>query len=386
MKIAFISTMRGLPWGGSEELWFDAAKEAVRQGHQVFVSVGHWGKSAAQMETMRNLGIQIHFQEPSRRNLQKSDIVGRVRAKAKQIIGGEGFDFLPAAKFQPDVICVSQANTYDIMRFPNLRDFLEKQAIPYAVVCHGHEDVPLPDDDLRRLTKTHFEKAVWVGFVAQSLINSAERHLAATIGNGFVVRNPVNLASTDEVPFPLLEKTAHFAVVGRLESYQKGHDILFEALSDKKWKGRDWQLNIAGEGVHLQYLQELAEHYKIAGKIKFLGQISNIRNLWAENHLLLLPSRYEGTPLTLVEAMLCARPAVVTNIAGNCEWIGDGLNGFVAEAPNAASIGKALEAAWEKRLQWKTLGAAARQTALEKYPENSGAVLLDLLINRNNLK
>lgn len=386
MKIAFISTMRGLPWGGSEELWFDAAKEAVRRGHQVFVSVGHWGKAAAQMEMLRNLGVQIHFQELSRRSLQKSDVVGRVKAKVKQVIGGESFDFLPAAKFQPDVICVSQANTYDIMRFPNLREFLEKQKIPYAVVCHGHEDVPLPDDDLRRLTKEHFEKAVWVGFVAQSLINSAERHLAASIANGFVVRNPVNLASTDEVPFPPLEKTAHFAVVGRLESYQKGHDILFEALADEKWRKRDWQLNIAGEGAHWQYLRELAEHYKIADKIKFLGQVSNIRNLWAENHLLLLPSRYEGTPLTLVEAMLCARAAVVTNVAGNCEWIADNLNGFVAEAPNAVSIGKALEAAWENRPQWKMLGAAARQTALEKYPENSGAVLLDLLMSDNNLK
>lgn len=373
--------MRGNAWGGSEELWFEAATEAVKQGHKVLASVGHWGKSAPKLQTLEKSGVIIHFQTPSRRNLQKSDVVGRLGAKLKQIAGGEGYTFLPVAKFQPDVICISQANTHDLPRFPNLRDFLEKQKISYAVVCHGHEDIPLAEDEARRLTKIHFENALWVGFVAQSLIGSVERHLASSVANGFVIRNPVNLANTAEIPFPPLEKTVNFASVGRLESYQKGQDILFEALSGEKWQNRNWQLSLAGAGPHLTYLQELAKHYKIREKVKFLGQVSDIRKLWAQNHLLLLPSRYEGTPLTLVEAMLCARPAVVTDVAGNCEWIKNEVNGFVAEAPSAKSFGKALEAAWERRFQWQEMGAVARRTALQQYPENSGAVLLNLLTN-----
>lgn len=383
MRIAFISTMRGIAWGGSEELWFEAATEAAERGHEVLASVGHWGRGASKLQTLEKLGVRIHFQTPSRRNLQKSDVVGRLGAKIKQITGGEGYSFLPIAKFQPDVICVSQANTHDIPRFPHLRDFLIKQNAPYAVVCHGHEDVPLSEDEARYVTKAHFEKAIWVGFVARALLSSTERHLAASIKNGIVVRNPVNLSNTSEMPFPAPNKIVRFACVARLESYQKGQDVLFEALSGEGWRNRAWQLSLAGEGPHLNYLQELAEHYGIKDKVKFLGQVSDVRRLWAEHHLLLLASRYEGTPLSIVEAMLCARPAVVTDVAGNCEWVKDEVNGFVAETPSAKSFEKALERAWTRRSEWEELGKIARRTALQQYPPNPGAVLLDLLTNPN---
>lgn len=379
MRIAFISTMRGNAWGGSEELWFDAATEAVRHGHEVAASVGHWGKVSPKLQMLEKAGVKVHFQSPGRRNLSKSNIVGRLSGKFNQIIGGEGYIFSPVAKFQPDVICVSQANTHDIPRFPHLRDFLDRQKVPYAVVCHGHEDIPLSYDAARHLTKDHFAKALWVGFVAESLIGSVERHLASAVSNAFVIRNPVNLPDTAAIPFPSMEETVHFAIVGRLESYQKGQDILFEALAGEQWKTRRWRLSLAGEGPHLIYLQELAAHYGIEKKIEFLGQVSDLRRLWAEHHLLLLPSRYEGTPLTLVEAMLCGRSAVVTDVAGNCEWIEDRVNGFVAEAANAKSIGEALERAWEERESWREMGAAARQKALAQYPKNAGAVLLKLL-------
>jgi glycosyltransferase involved in cell wall biosynthesis len=379
MRVAFISTMRGCAWGGSEELWFEAAKEAVKQGHEVFASVGHWGKTAPKLHILESLGVKLHFQGVSRRNLQSTDIIGRLGAKIKQMTKGEGYDFAPIGIFKPDVICISQANTQDAPRFPHLRDFLDRQNSPYIVICHGHEDIPFSEDEGRRATKLYFEKAFRVGFVAQALINSIERHLADSVPNGFVIRNPVNLSNTFEIPFPSTVETIRFAGVGRLESYQKGQDILFEALSGENWRNRNWQLSLAGEGPHLVYLQDLAKHYGIGDKVKFLGQVSDISKLWSEHHLLMLPSRYEGTPLTLVEAMLCARPAVVTDVAGNCEWVTDEVNGFVAAAPSAKSIGEALERAWNKKSHWKEMGAVARTTALKQYPENSGAVLLDLL-------
>ena len=376
--------MRGCPWGGSEELWFEAAKEAVKQGHDVIASVGHWGKSAPKLQVLEKLGVNLHFQSLSRRNLQQSDIVGRLGAKLKQMTKGEGYDFMPIADFKPDIICINQANTHDIPRFPHLREFLFNQKCPYTVICHGHEDIPFSDDEARHQTNTYFKNAVWVGFVAQALINSIERHLASSVSNGFVIRNPVNLSNISEVDFPSIEKTIRFASIARLESYQKGQDVLFEALSGENWRNRYWSLSLAGEGPHLMYLQDLAKHYGIENKVEFLGQVANISQLWSENHILLLPSRYEGTPLTLVEAMLCARPAVVTDVAGNCEWITNEVNGFVADAPTAKSIGKALNRAWEKMDQWAGMGVAARRTALEQYPENSGAVLLNLLVNALN--
>jgi len=76
--------------------------------------------------------------------------------------------------------------------------------------------------------------------------------------------------------------------------------------------------------------------------------------------MLVLPSRYEGLPLALVEAMWCGRPALVTDVGGNAELCLDGKTGFVAEAPVVSSVARALERAWSERHDWFRLGQAGR--------------------------
>src|SRR4029450_7098540 len=114
-------------------------------------------------------------------------------------------------------------------------------------------------------------------------------------------------------------------------------------------------------------------------RTEFLGHVEDIRALWAENHLLVLPSRAEGTPLALVEAMLCGRPAVVTDVGGNAEWIAEPETGFVAEAPTAKSFGAALERAWQARDHWQKLGMQAHNKASQKFDSSSGRSLLNVV-------
>ena len=99
------------------------------------------------------------------------------------------------------------------------------------------------------------------------------------------------------------------------------------------------------------------------------------------NHLLVLPSRAEGTPLALVEAMLCGRPAVITDVGGNAEWIADGRTGFVAEAASARSFGATLERAWLARADWQKMGLQARDVALIKFDRSAGKSLLTVLLD-----
>jgi glycosyltransferase involved in cell wall biosynthesis len=110
--------------------------------------------------------------------------------------------------------------------------------------------------------------------------------------------------------------------------------------------------------------------------VELVGHVSDIRALWAENHLLVLASRLEGTPLALVEAMLCGRPAVVTDVGGNTEWVDDGQTGWVAEAGSARHVGAALERAWSAAAEWETVGRRAREIALAQYDPRPGETLL----------
>jgi glycosyltransferase involved in cell wall biosynthesis len=94
----------------------------------------------------------------------------------------------------------------------------------------------------------------------------------------------------------------------------------------------------------------------------------------------LMPSRCEGTPIALVEAMLCARPAVVTDIGGNAEWISEPRNGFVAEAPSPSSFGAAMERAWRARDSWEEIGLNAHRDAAEMYDPEPGRTIMQMLV------
>ena len=79
--------------------------------------------------------------------------------------------------------------------------------------------------------------------------------------------------------------------------------------------------------------------------------------------------------------MLCGRPAVVTDVGGNAEWIDDEQTGFVAEAPTAKSFGAALERAWLVQADWQQMGIQGRQKALIKFDKSAGKSLLKILLD-----
>ncbi|MDX2240840.1 MAG: glycosyltransferase [Leptolyngbyaceae cyanobacterium bins.302] len=236
----------------------------------------------------------------------------------------------------------------------------------------------MPDQKLRAAAALLFEQAAQVLFVAEHNLKTAERQLARSLPNAQVVRNPVNLTDHNVVPW-CSSSTVQFANVARLEVGFKGQDILFEALSRDVWRDRSWQLNLYGGGNDRPYIESLCQYYNLSDRVNIVGHVHDVRAIWAENHLLVLPSRREGTPLALVEGMLCGRPAVVTDVGGNAEWIEEGVTGFIAEAPTADSISKALERAWQVQASWQQMGLTAHNTAIYNFDPNPGQSLLQII-------
>ena len=103
-------------------------------------------------------------------------------------------------------------------------------------------------------------------------------------------------------------------------------------------------------------------------RVDFRGFTDDVERVWAEHHALVLPSRHEGMPLAVVEAMLCGRVCIVTDVAGNTEFIEDGVTGFVAPAPTAPLVREVLERAWDRRGEWRQIGAAAARAVRERVP------------------
>lgn len=81
-----------------------------------------------------------------------------------------------------------------------------------------------------------------------------------------------------------------------------------------------------------------------------------------------MPSRFEGLPLAMVEAMLCARTVVATDVAGHSEVIEDGLTGFLAASPTVPALLEALERLWVKRAEVEEMGQVAARRIRQLVP------------------
>jgi glycosyltransferase involved in cell wall biosynthesis len=170
-------------------------------------------------------------------------------------------------------------------------------------VCQFNSDIYFPVDKRDNAVQL-YHQAKKVAFVSKHNLNLAERQIAERISNALVIQNPVNLADHNYISFPSQTKI-NIACVARLEIAFKGQELLFEALSSPEWHERNWQCNLYGSGPDEDYLRSLAIYYNINDRIHFQGHIPNVQSIWADNKILVLPSRGEGTPLALIEAMIC---------------------------------------------------------------------------------
>ena len=132
-------------------------------------------------------------------------------------------------------------------------------------------------------------------------------------------------------------------------------------------------------GVSLLIPGMLIALYGLGEKVRIAGFESDIRKIWADHEMLVLPSVSEGTPISLIEAQICGRPALVTRVDGNPEWVEEGKTGFLAEAPTVHHLRLALERAWENRHRWREMGEAAREACLAKRDPDPAGSLLRLL-------
>jgi glycosyltransferase involved in cell wall biosynthesis len=123
-------------------------------------------------------------------------------------------------------------------------------------------------------------------------------------------------------------------------------------------------------------LERLAQRLRLADRVVFEGHVADVEKIWSLNHVLVMPSRIEGLPLAVIEAMLCGRPVVATDVAG-AEVVEYGVTGFLAGAPTVGCVGDALERFWVRREEAREIGAAAAQSIRRLVPPDPARVFAD---------
>jgi glycosyltransferase involved in cell wall biosynthesis len=156
-----------------------------------------------------------------------------------------------------------------------------------------------------------------------------------------VIPNPVPRASGAAANPPA--GSPAIVSVGRL-SRQKGLDLLIESFAALASKHKDWRVMIYGEGPERTALTQLASARGLAERISLPGVTKDVPGVLRQASLFVLPSRYEGYPNALVEALACGLPIVATDCPGaTAEILKDGLHGMLVPAGDVPALARALD-------------------------------------------
>lgn len=125
----------------------------------------------------------------------------------------------------------------------------------------------------------------------------------------------------------------------------------------------DVWLLIAGRDKQARKFVTQAERLGIAGRVKFLGPVDNILQVYGTADALILPTLYDPFPNVCVEALACGLPLMTSHQCGAAEWIKEGENGWVRDALDVTGYQQAISQWLAGRMAGLDYAANARRTA-----------------------
>jgi glycosyltransferase involved in cell wall biosynthesis len=150
--------------------------------------------------------------------------------------------------------------------------------------------------------------------------------------------------------------------VARLDQ-QKGHSYLFEAISQVQ----DAIFVIAGDGPEKAELEAQAHKLGINDRVIFLGYQQNVPDLLAGCDLFVLPSLYEGLPLSVLEAMAAGKAVVATAVGGTPEAVLEGETGLLVPPGDPVALARAIQELLSNPSLLRKMGAAGRQRVQREF-------------------
>ena len=156
---------------------------------------------------------------------------------------------------------------------------------------------------------------------------------------------------------------------------QKAPDVLIEAFARFHRNASDWGLHVAGDGPLAVVLQERVRALGLDGQVTFHGTVADPTPLLARCRVFVLPSRFEGTPNALLEAMAHRMACIVSDASpGPLRLIEDGVNGLVVAAGSTTALAAAMALLSRDEQLQRRLGDAAFERVREFGLDRVGPV------------
>lgn len=141
------------------------------------------------------------------------------------------------------------------------------------------------------------------------------------------------------------QETLRIGYAARLVRQQKRADLLPELISHLEQESIDYFFQIAGEGECVEIIQAFIEKNNLQSKIWLLGRIPKfeMNEFWKRQDIFVNISEYEGTSLSMLEAMSYGCVPVVTDVSGAKEFITEGVNGYICRIGDLERISDCIK-------------------------------------------
>jgi glycosyltransferase involved in cell wall biosynthesis len=258
-------------------------------------------------------------------------------------------------------------------------NFLANLGTPYVItpnggwsdsVIHGRRGT------LKKIWISLFESKLWKNARFVQAVSHVEANQLCRLKKiADVIHLPNGVFLNDENQSSPFDKRDIWLFLGRLALEQKGLDMLLDAYAEFTRLSKDApKLVLAGpdfRGDRL-LLQQQAERLGIAGKIEFTGPLRGVEKerIWEQTELFLHPSRWEGMPLAILEALGHGIPCLVSPQTGLGDWIEKNEAGWMVEL-NIDELARAFERINRERQTLPVRGKNALIGVQRDYSWNS---------------
>jgi GalNAc-alpha-(1->4)-GalNAc-alpha-(1->3)-diNAcBac-PP-undecaprenol alpha-1,4-N-acetyl-D-galactosaminyltransferase len=257
----------------------------------------------------------------------------------------------------PDVV-ISHIHRTNVITLLALR----RLSVPIIVVEHnepGMSTVRRGWDRLRRVTYPGAQKLV-------SVSHGVDNHFTwLPASKRAVIHNPITMDGCYRAEKGLSNDLSYGArlitAMGRLTA-QKGFDLLLSAFSLIAHKYPDWKLIVIGDGELRLGLETLRDDLSLAGRVDFVGLLSEPMRLLKSSQLFVMASRFEGFPYAALEAMACGLPVIYTDCpSGPREIISHGVDGVLVPNGDVNALATAMDRLLSDKNERRRLGERATE-------------------------
>jgi glycosyltransferase involved in cell wall biosynthesis len=311
------------------------------------------GETYREREEYKDGAVTVHRLPPC---TEYWNAIGRVASMATpipELLWGDfdiihGHTFLPAVPTRISGILSDTPNVFTV----------HGTALTSGV---GH------DESILSGVKRRIEKEFVLGFDYDAVISVNNEHvdlLETGHDNVHPIPNGVDLDRFDVDE----ERTQDVLFLGRLAPKKRVSDLI-EAFAQIEDEYPESMLRIVGTGPKREGLEEQVASLGIESRVSFEGRVPNeaIPGYYASAGVFVLPSVWEGHPLTLLEAWAASTPVIASSVEGIEEFVEHRETGYLVPSESPEELADALRATLDNPEEAIVWGANARELVEEEY-------------------